>query len=136
MTEEIRFRHLRFKQGGAVTIAWHNEYDLDSDIKHVSYALAFCSPKDSFNKKLGRIISKGRLSKITGNAEQVRGMEYYITTTPSIGFVTTDIENSSPKTVIKHIGENIQKFYKPRWFKKAFLGGAVNGQETIQTDRS
>ena len=47
---------------------------------HVDFAFAYCSPRDNFNRKLGRMIAEGRLNKhpisvpaatINGNIESV-----------------------------------------------------------------
>jgi hypothetical protein len=48
------------KSRGGVTIA----YDVDGD--HVYYAVARCSPKDNYNKRIGRAIATGRFDKHLG----------------------------------------------------------------------
>ena len=51
--------HLRLKEHytGAITASFVPEGD------HINVGFSFCSPKDQFSKRLGRIISAGRLNK-------------------------------------------------------------------------
>lgn len=59
----MKYIHYRFmsdgqpKPKGGVTFAY------DTDEGHVFYAVARCSPKDTYNKKLGRSIATGRWDK-------------------------------------------------------------------------
>lgn len=57
----ITYRHWRLKNGGAVTVAC--EVVPDTEDYLFSFGFAFCSPKDRFNKKIGRLIASGRLAK-------------------------------------------------------------------------
>lgn len=52
----LTYLHYHFDQGGAFTAAISIEGAL------VRVAFAFCSPKDNFSKKKGRLISTGRLN--------------------------------------------------------------------------
>lgn len=59
---DVKFIHIRNKVGdkilnnGGTTIAYQG---LDPDT--VRYAVAHCSPRDNFSKRLGRIKAQGRL---------------------------------------------------------------------------
>ncbi len=55
-TEPVRFIHLTLGEG-RVTLAYRHDEKQGDD----SYAAAFCSPKDQFWKKKGRLIAQGRL---------------------------------------------------------------------------
>ncbi len=51
-----------FKRPGYIVIALDRPNKEDTDQLH-TVSFAFCSPKDSFNKALGRKIASGRLEK-------------------------------------------------------------------------
>lgn len=52
-----RFVHIRNANQKGYTAA----YEFDDDNKCINYALAKCGKKDSFNRKVGRAVSYGRL---------------------------------------------------------------------------
>ena len=55
---------VRFGQNpvqGRATAAYTLDENREADVRRIEFALAFCSPTDNFNKKLGRNKSSGRL---------------------------------------------------------------------------
>lgn len=59
--EEITYMHLDTGKGGKVTAAI--KLDNEFGYTRACVGLAFCCPKDQFNKRIGRTIAKGRLDK-------------------------------------------------------------------------
>ena len=50
--------------GGRATVAWHQlspPCDIPGDAAMVEIAIAWCSPKDNFVKRKGRLIAEGRM---------------------------------------------------------------------------
>lgn len=73
----IKFHHIRNKfieyknqfngvasieSKGGTTIAYE-VVNTDNNTKIINYAVARCNPQDNFNRKIGRAISEGRLTK-------------------------------------------------------------------------
>lgn len=94
--EAVRFRHLMFKLGGGVTIAYQNE--LEERTKEVSFGLAFCNPGGQYWRKIGRGKALRKLDE------------------EPITF-RLSIEESSPKHIIQMVmnGVNVRQ---PNWLKK------------------
>ena len=65
MSDNIRFIHSYVgTTGGRATVAWkqlHPPCDLPTGAAMVEVAIAWCSPKDNFVKRKGRLIAEGRL---------------------------------------------------------------------------
>ena len=66
--ERVKYMHLRFRDDtfdispyGGVTVAFTEHTDTVGF--HYHYNMSFCNYKDHYCKKLGRMISSGRLSK-------------------------------------------------------------------------
>ena len=105
------------KHYGILTIA----YRYDHDSKAIEYALAFCSPRDRFSRKIGRRISKGRLEN--GFVYRIFDVE------PSKGY-----KEPQYRVCLDQIREDIIKLYNnlwleqcPHWFtpRKVFPGEYV-----------
>jgi hypothetical protein len=63
--KDVQFCYVK-KNNGVATVAYKvlNKQTVEgSEHFVVEYAAAFCSPKDQFNKRLGRAIATGRLRK-------------------------------------------------------------------------
>lgn len=71
MTKFVHVRNFewdgRLSPRGGVTIA----YNFDPETRQASYYSAKCNDKDHYNKKIGRRITAGRLSKYGGTTLQV-----------------------------------------------------------------
>lgn len=52
-----RFVHVRNSNNKGVTVA----YEFDDEGKRIIWASARCGKKDSFNRKIGRAVSQGRI---------------------------------------------------------------------------
>lgn len=76
MSEEtpVRFIHPQVGEGRA-TIAFR-EAD-EAGVTEITYTVAYCSPKDQFARKKGRLIAEGRLKKEVGtrNIRLVHGKD-------------------------------------------------------------
>jgi len=105
---EVYFAHFRnqpeegVKEKGALTIAYMVE---KSGLK---YSLSFCSPRDCFSKKKGRLISAGRLKK-----EKTVSFEILKDENPRdvvVSLVNNELENP--------VGRDV-----PRWARGIQLGG-------------
>jgi hypothetical protein len=55
---KTNFMHIRGRYDRDLTVA----YRLANNSIQVEFAFAICSPKDQFNKKIGRTIAEGRLN--------------------------------------------------------------------------
>lgn len=73
----IKFKHFRYYNNehllphGGQTVAYVDQTPLfPRDVPHTfRVAYAICSDKDNFNKKIGRLVSSGRLKDNVGVAE-------------------------------------------------------------------
>jgi hypothetical protein len=60
---KTRFVHFRdFEYRGGATVAYEISGDRESNQRHIQYGVAFCSPKDGFNKSFGRKLAENRLN--------------------------------------------------------------------------
>ena len=63
----------KFGKPGKATIAYMVEPTSDESVVNLTYAMSYCSPKDQFVKKTGRVRSAGRLnSKNFRHTESLR----------------------------------------------------------------
>jgi hypothetical protein len=94
------YSHLNFGNKRFVTAAWQHNDPPETEIKTISVAFAFCSPKDSFCKARGRAIAEGRLQK---NSHTI--------SIPAKTGVHDSIGN--------FIRESLEDKYKPHWLANA-----------------
>ena len=101
------------KNPGYITVALTRPSKDDADQKHF-VAFSFCSPKDTFSKKKGRLITEGRLSS-------GRVMEINIR-----GTVSSVIKASVQKAVLEGL--------VPSWVAKAYKQNKLNYSLSKKTE--
>jgi hypothetical protein len=113
---DVRFIYFR-KNGGTITVAYSviNRKD-----KHGTYRVIFdfssCSPKDRFDKKIGRTMAFGRLAK---RMKQLNAYDYLE------GYSDLEFDDNPNQGLYKQTVEHIERhlFYSgdftiPHWYKK------------------
>ena len=123
MCEHIRYRHLRTKDSGCVTVcAIMNEEG--SGKFPIRLGFAFCSPRDQFSKKLGRIKSYGRAQSGTQSLPVCeltdKEVQFF-----KVGFtagILSIIESLTDSTVIweKRLSSNLEILHTPQWLASKF----------------
>ncbi len=98
MTKFGYFFTTNSKRPGYITVALTRPSKEETDQKHL-ISFSFCSPKDSFNKKKGRMIAEGRLN--TGRT------------------IELDIRGTVPSVVKAAMEKAIADGIVPSWVAKA-----------------
>lgn len=114
--KEISYFHFRSGDGhrGGVTVAYYTSADKPG------VGLAFCSPKDVYNKKLGRTIASGRLEI---NADTSESEGFY-----GFGFCPSVVYGASSSDTVRNIRNMLEEMYaggedaseSPRWFREFY----------------
>lgn len=93
-----------FKRPGYITVAITRPDKEDPDQKHLA-SFSFCSPKDHFNKKIGRAIATGRLK-----TDRV---------------ITLNLAGSVSEVVKEALNQAVMINQVPSWVRKAYLRGRI-----------
>ena len=113
---DVRFIYFR-KNGGTITVAYSvvNRKD-KSGVYRVIFDFSSCSPKDRFDKKIGRTMAFGRLAK---RMKQLNAYDYLE------GYSDFEFDDNPNQGLYKQTVEHIERhlFYSgdftiPHWYKK------------------
>jgi hypothetical protein len=113
---EVKFIYFR-KNGGTITVAYTvlNRKDRHG-VFRVIFDYSSCSPKDRFDKKIGRNMAFGRLSKRMKNLNAYDYLE---------GYSDLEFDDNPNQGIYKQAVENIERhlFYSgdfviPQWYTK------------------
>jgi len=113
---DVRFIYFR-RNGGTITVAYSvlNRKEKNGTYR-VIFDFASCSPKDRFDKKIGRSMAFGRLAK---RMKQLNSYEYLE------GYSDLDFQDNPNQGLYKQTVEHIERhlFYSgdftiPQWYKK------------------
>lgn len=63
---DLRFVHVRTPNNKGFTVA----YKFDDANNRITWAASRCGKKDSFNRKIGRAVSSGRLEALQGTTDE------------------------------------------------------------------
>lgn len=128
---DVKFVYFR-KNGGTITVAYTV---LDREQKKGTYKVVFdwaaCSPKDRFDKKVGRRMSFGRLVK---RMNQLDNYNY------SNGYSDFDFDDNPAQGLYKQTVEHIERhlfgsgdYVIPRWYTRSYNEPAFLTSKTAQT---
>lgn len=117
VSSTIQYRHIgnsANKHNGVITIIT----DKQPKSNQIGVAIALCSPKDTFSKAKGRMISKGRLESVSKYA---------------FGFMLNDDKNERVALqVIKAIRAFIDEEHLPRWSQKLIVDYVKHYKEKLK----
>ena len=128
---DVKFVYFR-KNGGTITVAYTV---LDREQKHGTYKVVFdwsaCSPKDRFDKRVGRRMAFGRLAKRMSMLDHYNYLNEY---------ADFDFQDNPAQGLYKQTVEHLERhlfhsgdFVIPRWFTRSYSEPAYLSSKTAQT---
>lgn len=115
MSEQIRYRHLRTASNGCVTVC----AIMGDSMVPERLGFAFCSPRDQFSRRIGRIKSFGRASSesyTTTNLENIPEIAEPFNTGFTAGIISfIDLITSQEKRISSQIPQWLSTKFWPAW---------------------
>lgn len=104
---------------GKATIAWKS-----IDDSHVQASIAWCSPKDMFWKRKGRLIAGGRLEQNTPSTLTLEVKTFYITKSGEHIIDADGVLDAVQSYLGYSEGDMTHHDYVPQWARRAIRRGA------------